>query len=99
MNDFSLIKLFLEMLSVERNVSQKTQDAYKRDLLNFSKFLELNNLNFINCQTIDLEKWLKNLYMMDEIFDEEEGKQTYDQYELKIDFDFPNWLSQSHMPF
>ncbi len=61
MNDFSLIKLFLEMMIVERNVSHNTQDAYKRDLLNFSKFLELNNLNFINCQTIDLEKWLKNL--------------------------------------
>ena len=45
------------------------------------------------------EKWLKNLYMMNEIFEEEEGHQTYDQYELNIDFDFPNWVSQSHMPF
>jgi len=45
------------------------------------------------------EKWLKNLYMIDEIFDESKATQKYHQYELKIDFDFPNWLLESHLPF
>ncbi|MDA9676729.1 hypothetical protein N9T85_00005, partial [bacterium] len=44
------------------------------------------------------EKWLKNLYMIDEIF-EEKIPEKYHQYELKIDFDFPNWLLESHLPF
>ena len=45
------------------------------------------------------EKWLKNLYMIDEIFDENKSSQQYNNYELKIDFDFPNWLLESHLPF
>jgi len=45
------------------------------------------------------EKWLKNLYMIDEIFDENKSPQQYNHYELKIDFDFPNWLLKSHLPF
>ena len=45
------------------------------------------------------EKWLKNLYMIEEIFMKEELPEKYDHYELKIDFDFPSWLKQSHLPF
>ena len=45
------------------------------------------------------EKWLKNLYMIEEIFNEDEALEKYNNYELKIDFDFPSWLSQSHLPF
>ena len=45
------------------------------------------------------EKWLKNLYMIEEIFNKDEVLEKYDHYELKLDFDFPGWLSQSHLPF
>ena len=45
------------------------------------------------------EKWLRNLYMIEEIFNEEQMSEKYNQYELKIDFDFPGWLSQNHLPF
>jgi len=44
------------------------------------------------------EKWLKNLYMMEELFNDEEIQNKYDQYKITIDFDFPSWLSQSHLP-
>ena len=45
------------------------------------------------------EKWLKNLYMIEEILDEETSPEKYGQTELKIDFDFPNWLLENHLPF
>ena len=45
------------------------------------------------------EKWLKNLYMLEEIFNEKKAKTNFSQYELEIDFDFPNWLLESHLPF
>ena len=43
------------------------------------------------------EKWLKNFHMINEIF----GDNNIDEnnnLELKIDFDFPAWLSKSHLP-
>ena len=45
------------------------------------------------------EKWLKNLYMIEEIFNDDKKVEKFNQYELKIDFDFPNWLLESHLPF
>jgi radical SAM superfamily enzyme YgiQ (UPF0313 family) len=60
--------------------------------------------NKLNNQESDLiinsaEKWLKNLYMIEEILDEETAPEKYTQSELKIDFDFPNWLLENHLPF
>ena len=43
------------------------------------------------------EKWLKNLYIIREIF----GDQKMDddvKSELNMDFDFPSWLTNSHLP-
>ena len=37
--------------------------------------------------------------MIEEIFSEKKAPKKYNQYELKIDFDFPNWLLKSHLPF
>jgi len=45
------------------------------------------------------EKWLKNLYMIEEIFNDEKSLKIDNQVELRIDFDFPKWLSKSHLPF
>jgi len=45
------------------------------------------------------EKWLKNLYLIDEIFDDKKEFEKLKNYELKIDFDFPNWVEKNHLPF
>ena len=44
------------------------------------------------------EKWLKNLYMIEEIFNDNLEFKKNNQSEIKIDFDFPGWLSQTHLP-
>ena len=59
----------------------------------------LKDQNKKECMTIinSSEKWLKNSHMINEIF----GEGNYDEnnnFELKIDFDFPAWLSKSHLP-
>lgn len=43
------------------------------------------------------EKWLKNSHMINEIFGENSSDES-NNFELKIDFDFPGWLSKSHLP-
>ena len=45
------------------------------------------------------EIWLKNLYMIDEIFSKNQDIDKISKYNLKIDFDFPEWLLKSNMPF
>ena len=44
------------------------------------------------------EKWLKNLYTLNEIFDEKKDAKEIAKHKLSIDFDFPGWLSKSHLP-
>jgi hypothetical protein len=44
------------------------------------------------------EKWLKNLYMIDAIFGEEEIVHD-NKYEIIMDFDFPSWVSKKDEPF
>ena len=39
------------------------------------------------------EKWLKNLYMIDVIFNETEELNAKNKYEISMEFDFPNWVS------
>ena len=45
------------------------------------------------------EKWLRNLYMIKEIFGNKQIVKRNNKYMLKIDFDFPGWLSKNHLPF
>ena len=45
------------------------------------------------------EKWLKNLHMFDEIFGNKLEIKEDQKSKLNIDFDFPNWRSNSHLPF
>ena len=59
--------------------------------------------NSYNKEEFDLilnssEKWLKNLYIVREIF---EDKKTIRKNKilLNINFDFPNWLENHHLPF
>ena len=44
------------------------------------------------------EKWLKNLHMIDEIFGNKKEIKENSKYKLNLEFDFPGWLSESHMP-
>ncbi len=51
-------------------------------------------------ETIDIlnssKKWLKNIHMINEIFAKKlEGK---DKFDLKINFDFPEWLQKNELP-
>jgi len=45
------------------------------------------------------EKWLKNLYLIDVILADTGDDSKNSEYELKIDFDFPEWLLKSSLPF
>jgi radical SAM superfamily enzyme YgiQ (UPF0313 family) len=43
------------------------------------------------------EKWLNNLYMIDEIMSQEDTIKN-DVYEIDLDFDFPSWLLETDQP-
>ena len=45
------------------------------------------------------EKWLRNLYMLTEIFEDKINIDEKNNYKLSISFDFPSWLTKSHLPF
>ena len=44
------------------------------------------------------EKWLKNVHMMREIYVNKKDIKENTRCKLDIDFDFPSWLSKSHLP-
>jgi len=43
------------------------------------------------------EKWLNNLYMIDEIMRKDENQKNK-SYKIELDFDFPSWLLNTEMP-
>jgi len=45
------------------------------------------------------EKWMKNLYMLTEVFGDKQKVDDKSNYKLNIDFDFPSWLLESNLPF
>jgi len=45
------------------------------------------------------EKWLKNLYLVNDVISNKEIEEKDNKQELKIDFDFPAWLTESKLPF
>jgi hypothetical protein len=42
------------------------------------------------------EKWLKNIYMIDKIFDQDVKNQK--KHKIEMDFDFPSWLTEDTKP-
>jgi len=61
--------------------------------LNFKEKLDPQSLKIIDSS----EKWIKNLYMIDEIL---EIKNTKDKnVNIDISFDFPSWLANNSEPF
>ena len=45
------------------------------------------------------KKWLKNLYVVENVFKSDKDVIEKSKYELDIDFDFPSWLAKTHLPF
>jgi integrase/recombinase XerD len=59
--DTRLIHLFLEMLAAEQGAGDNTLDAYRRDLEDFSEFLDRAGQNFIRAGTDVLRDYLADL--------------------------------------
>ena len=60
--------------------------------------LNKNDIEELNPILNSSEKWLKNLYMIGEIFGERQDVEEGNKHKLNIDFDFPGWLTESHLP-
>ena len=61
--------------------------------LHFKDRLDAKGLKVINAS----EKWIKNLYMIDEILEIKNAKEKAEK--IDINFDFPSWLSDNNQPF
>ena len=44
------------------------------------------------------EKWLKNLHMINIIIGDEKISEKNNKHLLKLEFDFPEWISKTHLP-
>ena len=44
------------------------------------------------------EKWLKNLHMINIIIADKKISEKNNKHLLKLDFDFPEWISKTHLP-
>ena len=61
-------------------------------------FLKDYNKKELNAVIDSSEKWLKNLYIIDEIISDVSVKRD-DKSQVNIDFDFPGWLLDTKLPF
>lgn len=59
---FDVIEPFLEMMSAERGASRNTLDAYRRDITQFSDFLDSRKAAFETCEARDIESYLSDLH-------------------------------------
>ena len=55
------IKLFLEFLQKDKKLSKNTLQSYNRDILQFSKYVNDNGLNYSKITEDDVKKYLKYL--------------------------------------
>ena len=55
------IKLFLEFLQFEKKLTENTLQSYKRDILQFSEYVQKNKLNYIKFKQEDVKAYLKEL--------------------------------------
>jgi len=62
------IKLFLDFLQKDKKLSDNTLQSYKRDILQYQKYIESNDINFLKATEDDIKKYLKEL--------KNEGKKT-----------------------
>ncbi|MBQ8251296.1 MAG: site-specific tyrosine recombinase XerD [Alphaproteobacteria bacterium] len=57
----NLIELFIEMMCAERGASKNTLKAYKNDLIDLLKFLDLKNIKMNKATAEDLQEYLLNV--------------------------------------
>ena len=62
------IKTFLEFLQNEKKMSTNTLQSYERDVIQFSRYLDENKMNYSKVKTEDIKEYLKHL--------QEVGKKT-----------------------
>ena len=55
------IKLFLQFLQKDKKLSDNTLQSYRRDILQYEKYLEKNNINYLKVTEDDIKKYLKEL--------------------------------------
>lgn len=55
------IKLFLDFLQNDKKLSNNTLQSYRRDILQYQKYLEENDINYLKVTEEDAKKYLKNL--------------------------------------
>ena len=55
------IKLFLEFLENEKKLSSNTLQSYKRDILQYQDYLEVNELNYLKVTSSQLNSYFDNL--------------------------------------
>lgn len=55
------IKLFLEFLQKDKKLSDNTLQSYRRDILQYKKYLEENEMNYSKITEDDIKKYLKEL--------------------------------------
>ncbi len=58
-----LITRFIDHLTVERDLSPNSVDAYQRDLEKFRRFLEFRNLDTADVKRVDVEAFIASLRM------------------------------------
>ena len=73
------------------------------DILTSVFYIMRNKLSKIHDKKFNLmlnssEKWLKNVHMMSEIYVNKKDINVNTRCKLDLDFDFPSWLSNSHLP-
>lgn len=62
------VKLFLEFIQNEKKLSNNTLQSYRRDIAQYSNYLEKNRINYSKVKNEDIKRYLKYL--------EEVGKKT-----------------------
>ncbi len=53
------IKLFLEFLQKDKRLSDNTLQSYRRDILQFERYLEINDINYTKVTDEDIENYIQ----------------------------------------
>ena len=53
------IKLFLDFLQNDKKVSDNTLQSYRRDIIFFNKYVEMNKINYAKANEEDIQNYLK----------------------------------------
>ena len=55
------IKLFLEFIQNNRKLSENTLQSYRRDIMQYSEYIEKNKINYVKVTKKDIEEYLSEL--------------------------------------